>query len=184
MKIFFDTEFTGLHQGTSLISLAMISENGHIFYAEFEDYDTNQISPWLKENVINHLFLKQDFSVGNHGVLLVRGNKYEIRQHISYWLSKLGKVEFIGDVYMYDWMLFCELFDGALNIPPNISYIPIDFATLLWQKGIDPKIDREKLIENDQLTSSLLDFPFPLNKHNALYDAVLLKLCFENLFKS
>lgn len=184
MKIFFDTEFTGLHQRTSLISLAMISENGHIFYAEFVDYDTNQISPWLEENVINHLFLKQDFSEKNNRVLLVRGNKIEIRQHISYWLSHLGKVEFIGDVYMYDWMLFCELFDGALNIPSNISYIPIDFATLLWQKGIDPKIDREKLIEDYKLTSSLLGLPFPLNKHNALYDAVLLKLCFENLFKS
>jgi len=27
MKVFMDTEFTGLHQGTTLISLGMVSEN-------------------------------------------------------------------------------------------------------------------------------------------------------------
>jgi hypothetical protein len=34
-KIFFDTEFTGLHQGTTLISIGLISECGKTFYAEF-----------------------------------------------------------------------------------------------------------------------------------------------------
>lgn len=37
MKIFFDTEFTGLHKDTTLISLGMISEDGRRFYAEFND---------------------------------------------------------------------------------------------------------------------------------------------------
>jgi hypothetical protein len=37
-KIFFDTEFTGLHQGTTLISIGLISECGKTFYAEFTDY--------------------------------------------------------------------------------------------------------------------------------------------------
>ena len=31
MKLFFDTEFTGLHQATTLISLGIIAEDGRTF---------------------------------------------------------------------------------------------------------------------------------------------------------
>ena len=34
-KIFFDCEFTGLHQRTTLISIGFITEHGDTFYAEF-----------------------------------------------------------------------------------------------------------------------------------------------------
>lgn len=43
MKVFFDTEFTGLHQKTTLISIACITEDGKEFYAEFTDYDEAQV---------------------------------------------------------------------------------------------------------------------------------------------
>jgi hypothetical protein len=51
-KIFRDTEFTGLHQDTTLISLGLISEEGTTFYAEFTDFDKTQLEDGLKENVI------------------------------------------------------------------------------------------------------------------------------------
>ena len=50
-----DSEFTGLHQNTTLISIGLVSECGKTFYAEFNDYDFNQVDDWLKENVINNL---------------------------------------------------------------------------------------------------------------------------------
>jgi len=34
-RIFFDTEFTGLHKDTTLISIGLIAEDGRTFYAEF-----------------------------------------------------------------------------------------------------------------------------------------------------
>lgn len=43
-RIFFDTEFTGLHKDTSLISIGLVSENGQKFYAEITDYDKSQIN--------------------------------------------------------------------------------------------------------------------------------------------
>ena len=52
MKIFFDTEFTGLHQDTTLISIGMIAEDGRELYCELNDYDKTQIDDWLKDNVI------------------------------------------------------------------------------------------------------------------------------------
>ena len=60
MKIFFDTEFTGLHQKTTLISLGAITEYDHSFYAEFIDYDHSQVDEWISRNVIQNLILKLD----------------------------------------------------------------------------------------------------------------------------
>ena len=54
-KLFLDTEFTGLHQNTTLISLGIIDENGRKFYAEFYDYSRLQIDDWLQTNVIDNL---------------------------------------------------------------------------------------------------------------------------------
>ena len=55
MKIFFDTEFTGLHKNTTLISIGLVDENDRTFYGEFLGYDGNQVDDWIKENVINNL---------------------------------------------------------------------------------------------------------------------------------
>lgn len=55
MKLFFDMEFTGLHKNTTPISLGIVSEDGKKFYAEFCDYDREQCSDWILENVISHM---------------------------------------------------------------------------------------------------------------------------------
>ena len=54
-KLFFDTEFTGLHKDTSLISIGIVSEYGDKFYAEFSDYKKEQADSWIKENIISNL---------------------------------------------------------------------------------------------------------------------------------
>ncbi len=56
-KVFFDCEFTGLHQGTTLISIGLVSDCGKTFYAELTDYDKSHIDDWLQEIVINNLLI-------------------------------------------------------------------------------------------------------------------------------
>lgn len=58
MKVFLDTEFTGLHQNTTLVSIGLVAENGDTFYAELTDYDESQVDSWLQKNVINNLYLE------------------------------------------------------------------------------------------------------------------------------
>ena len=55
MKVFFDAEFTGLHQDTTLISIGLIAENGKTFYGQFSDYDKSQLDQWLQEYIIDEL---------------------------------------------------------------------------------------------------------------------------------
>jgi uncharacterized protein YprB with RNaseH-like and TPR domain len=57
MNLFFDTEFTGLHKDTTLISIGCVLDNGNKFYAETTDYDINQVDDWIEKNVIANLIL-------------------------------------------------------------------------------------------------------------------------------
>ena len=67
MNIYFDCEFTWLHQNTTLISIWLISECWKTFYAEFTDYDKSQVNEWIQENVISNLIINdKDVSPSDH----------------------------------------------------------------------------------------------------------------------
>ena len=51
-NIFFDSEFTGLHQNTTLISIGCVSETGEAFYATLNDYNVLQVDTWIEDNVL------------------------------------------------------------------------------------------------------------------------------------
>jgi hypothetical protein len=176
LKVFFDTEFTGLHKGTSLISIGLISEDEKTFYAENADYDKSQVDDWIKENVIaNTSYLKgsdnlEQASTSLHSFYQIEGIG-GIRADLTDWLSQFDSVEMWSDCLAYDWVLFCDLFGGALNIPSNVYYIPFDICTLLKIKGVDPDINREKFAGIQG------------KKHNALHDAEVIKACYEKLVK-
>lgn len=139
MKIFLDTEFTGLHQKTTLISLAMVAEAGEEFYAEFTDYDKTQITPWIKENVIKkldgHLPAAAAIDINVYTIKL-SGTCTEVVPVLKQWLARFEAIEIWADVLAYDWVLFCELFGGVLAIPENIFFAPFDLTTLFRLKRI------------------------------------------------
>ena len=182
MNIYLDSEFTGLHRNTTLISIGLVNENGDTFYAEFTDYDKSQVDEWIQKNVIDNLILskwdtEKDYSPYEKHVTC-KGRRYEVEQALSHWLFKHEpeRIEIWSDVLAYDWMLFCDLWGGAFKIPPFINYIPFDLATLLKEKSIDPDINREKFAYGDQVPEGML-------KHNALWDAKTIKACVEKAEK-
>lgn len=173
MKIFFDTEFTGLHQNTTLISIGLVTENGREFYAEFTDFDTDQIDDWLRKNVMANLIYRHDqdhaYTDGAHTGR--SGDKAYIAQELVQWLASFGddEIEMWSDCLAYDWVLFCQLWGHAFKIPRTIYYIPFDLATLFKIKDIDPDINREEFAGMAEGQS----------KHNALWDAKIIKACYE-----
>jgi hypothetical protein len=191
MKVFFDTEFTGLHQNTTLISIGLISEDGETFYAELTDFDRRQIDEWIQSNVIDKLVLRDDELSMAGGHHTIKGPRARVEPQLRYWLNSLStkdavygdmrnvfpdrhpqKIEMWSDCLAYDWVLFCDLFGGALNIPDSVYYIPFDLATLLKLTGIDPDISREKY-------AGLSDGA----KHNALWDAKAIRACYKRAMK-
>lgn len=173
-KIFFDTEFTGLHQNTTLISIGLVSECGKTFYAELTDYDKSQIDEWLQRNVIDNLIFNDYPESGiilSHGGKSneVKANRNSVKEQLDVWLSQFEQVEMWSDCLSYDWVLFNQIFGHAFNIPKNVYYIPFDICTLFKIKGIDPDINREEFAEISESNQ----------KHNALWDAKVIKKCYE-----
>lgn len=188
MKLFFDTEFTGLHQKTTLISIGMISEDGRTFYAEISDYDKSQVDDWIRDNVIANLKFSEPaegeneywmqskvnavMSLHQAWNLELRETAAEVALNLQEWFKQFDEVEIWSDCLSYDWVLFNQLFGHAFNIPKNVYYIPFDICTLMKIKGVDPDINREEYsgIEGD--------------KHNALHDAKVIKACYERLMST
>ena len=176
MRVFFDTEFTGLHQKTTLISMGLVAENGREFYAEFTDYNRTQVDSWLQSNVIDKLFLNANFSKGDARKgqqFFIKGDNHIVRHWLKIWFNTFDQIEMWSDCLAYDWVLFCDLFGGALSIPKNIYYIPFDLSTLLKTSGVDPDINRE----------DFAGLPDEGRKHTALWDAKVIKACVDRLIK-
>ena len=208
-KIFYDSEFTGLHKDTTLISIGMVSESGNYFYAEFTDYDKNQVTPWIQEHVIDNLMLtdhrNQDIfdllKMENGFSVEVSGDTKTVKMYLEYWLRSechesdgnpdlYKQIQFYSDCYTYDWMLLNDLIckeGDALNIPKYIDYIPIDLSTALMVNGIDPDITREEYV-GESLNDLNRINPFSEwiresdnIKHNSLWDAYVCELCFKKI---
>ena len=161
MKIFFDTEFTGLHAKTTLMSIGLVDENGRTFYAELDDYDKTQVDDWLEDNVVSNF-------TGENTM-----NMKQLKSALTEWLVAYDSVEIWSDCLAYDWVLFNSIFGTAFDIPKNVYYIPFDICTIMKLKGVDPDINREEY--------AFGGVPEVAEKHNALWDAKVIRACYENL---
>lgn len=170
MKVFFDAEFTGLHQDTTLISIGLVAEDGRTFYGQFSDYDKSQIDHWLQEYIIDEL-PKSPKELYATADMVFYGCKEHIATGIKCWLEQFDEVEIWGDCLAYDWVLFNQLFGHAFDLPKKINYIPFDICTLMKIKGVDPDINREVFAG------------IKGKKHTALHDAKVIKACYEKLME-
>lgn len=180
MKVFFDTEFTGLHQNTTLISIGLIAEDGRTFYAELTDYDKAQVDDWLQKNVIENLIVNQErehYYRIVEGDWLIRDHSQIVASRLEEWLSLYPSVEMWSDCLSYDWVLFGQLFGHAFNIPKNVYYIPFDICTLFKAAGVDPDVSREEFARGGVYWFA----EDQVRKHNALWDARIIKACYDRL---
>jgi hypothetical protein len=187
-KIFFDTEFTGLVQNTTLISIGCVAESGPTFYAEFGDFNYLLVDDWIQKNVVDKLLFyyhldnrkgwcnSSTLNAGEkNAVTEVFGNSHFISECLTEWFKSFDKVEMWSDCLAYDWVLFNNLWGHAFSIPDNIFYIPMDICTMFKLKNIDPDINREEFVE------SFIKDKNTIKKHNALWDAKVIKMCYDKL---
>ncbi len=182
-KIFLDTEFTGLHKNTTLISIGLVSKCGKTFYAEMIDYDYMQLNPWIRENVISNLtnqsMLDNSYTV-SEGNMNCKCDKKWLQSYLKHWLLQFKDVEIWSDCLAYDWVLFCDIFGGAFDIPESIYYIPFDICTSFKELGIDPDISREEFVDYSVQVDTVEHWGANV-KHNALWDAYVIRECYNNL---
>ena len=211
MNVYFDTEFTGLVPGTTLISLGMVTEKGDKFYAEFTDFDRSKVTDWIKENVIENLRAKRQIeSVKDNTAIyepsdelfpydFVLGDTEFIKDKLIEWLKwhahelpneKSQRVQFVSDVCHYDmYLLQNQIFGGAFEMPDWINPVCYD---IVWDieefecMGVGNNFNTTKNmytafdISREKLIESKKDMKLPDGlKHNALYDAEVIKVLYE-----
>ena len=184
MNLFLDTEFTGLHQQATLISLALVAENGRAFYAEFTDYDASQCDDWVQQHVLAHTrWLREpDPTPGRwqeYALTLCLGDRAGVRLAVEDWLGQFNRLEIWADCPAWDWVLFCELFGGAFGLPEHIYYLPFDLVTLFKVRKLEPDADREAFVGWSRPDESAGEEV----RHNALYDARLGMACLSKLME-
>lgn len=196
MNIFYDLEFTGLHQKTTIISIGLISEQGHVFYAEFDDFDLSQCNEFIQKEVIGNLLnpkfgngtmdevaAQMQESLGN--ATFIFGSTEEIKNALLNWLNQFNYIEWIGDVCHYDFVLLIDLLYGnALDIPPNVGKACFDINQMIAEyknmpvsKAFD--LSREQLNDDSILYSYI---PDNLAKHNSLKDAFIIRALYRGFY--
>lgn len=187
MLIFFDIEFTGLHQYTTPISLGMVTENGDTFYAEFTDYDINQCDDWIRENVLENLLFNEESNFYKFSANPRMKNRYRyISSMLNEWLERVRKgedIQFVSDVCHYDMMLLIDLITNggtAFSLQEFISPVCHDInQDIARHYGISDAEAFDK--SREEIVMELCAEPVRGEKHNSLYDAKVIKAIYEEI---
>jgi hypothetical protein len=182
MKIFFDTEFTGLRKDTTLISIGMIAENGETFYAELNDYNEKLCNRWIEDNVLKNLLTR--YLRGIEDKPFVKnvhvGDKTSVAKALYMWLKQFDYVQFVSDVCHYDMVLLIDLFGCAFDLPKNVSAVCYDINQDIakhYEITDAEAFDKSR----EEIVQELCGTEIDGVKHNALYDAMVIKAIYEEL---
>ena len=184
MNVYFDTEFTGLHKDTTLISIGLVADNGRKFYAEFTDYDKSQCDDWIKTNVLDNLVLNtyQSRKLFEKEVKeFMVGRKCDVKPVLKSWFESFGEdIQLVSDVCHYDMVLLIDIFGSAFDVPKYICPVCHDINMDIANKICDGvhkcafNISREYILKDNGVF-------IEGDKHNSLYDAKVIKEIYKLL---
>lgn len=189
MNLFFDTEFTGLHKNTNLISIGIVAENGKKFYAENANIIpmVPTLDKWIRDNIINNTIMggnaKLEKILNNKDITTVIRFMSDIKYQLDKWLKQFNTVQFISDVCHYDFVLLIDIFGGAFDLPINVSPVCYDinqdiakYYNISQAKAFDKS--REDIVR-DLYSIDVVKG----EKHNSLYDAEVIKAIYSGIQK-
>ena len=160
IKVFFDTEFTGLRKDTTLISIGLISADNRVFYAEFTDYNISQCDDWIKKNVIGNLSFEDNLpfcfetlsnnnEVKSHPAeedkkgfnIIMMDNSEEISKALNRWLMQFVNeglhIEFVSDVCHYDFVLLVDLLLKEKGNNLTALQLNPDYSACCYELNVD-----------------------------------------------
>lgn len=156
MRIYYDTEFTNLDGNTDgdMISAGFVSDEGHEWYVEIEDFDRTGCSPFVIETVLPLL--------GRIPAERVPGGLFGNR--LANWLSTFNQdIELINDARCDRWVI--------MSCARDLDALPRKIQVRTWQRSDDPAIQAALREAEAQYWQA-----HPACEHHALYDARRLQL--------
>jgi DNA polymerase III epsilon subunit-like protein len=173
--VFFDTEVTGEHARTTLVSAGFVTLEDDSLYVTFNDYDRDQVTDWLRENVLSQIdaatSLPSPAAFARIAGFLAR---YSAGEPVRLVSAGLGP----------DLMAILELWRHAFPerryfhalhcLPDYLNHaLHMDLNTLFQVTGHDPAMDRGAFVDDAK----------PERRHDALHDARIVRRCFLKLLQ-
>jgi DNA polymerase III epsilon subunit-like protein len=171
-----DTEYTGEHARTTLVSVGMVTLEGAGLYVTVNDYARDQVTDWLRDHVLSLIderkalptreaceridrFLR-DYSQGEPVALVSAGKATDLILIFQLWASRCPAG---------------RTFHALYDLPNFLRHRwHMDLDTLFCVAGIDPAIDR------DQFARANVEGA----RHHSLHDAKVVRACFLKLVKT
>lgn len=115
MRVFFDTEFSGLTIDPRLISIGLVDETGETFYAELSDtYTAKDCDPFVREGGLPKL-------KGGDALMTMR----ELGERLLAWIENYQEpVTLLTDSMAWDWPWIQEAFYKLGCRPKNLVRRP------------------------------------------------------------
>ena len=104
MRVWFDTEFIEDGRTIDLVSIGLVREDDHYFYAEVAEADHSQASDWVRDNVLTHL---------QGGVHIWK--RADLADAVVSFVGP--EPEFWGYYADYDWVALCQLYGTMMDLP-------------------------------------------------------------------
>lgn len=165
MKIFYDTEFIEGYRDDrhfiDLISIGIVKEDGQEYFAYSKEYDYEEASDWVKENVIEPLYKKADLAAVNY-IDVTNFHRYsgksikKIAEDIKNFLPEKDLVLY-GYYSSYDHVLLSSLFGIMLDLPKNFPMYTRDLMQIIEGQ----ELNKDQILINVPQT----------DEHDALEDA-------------
>ena len=135
-----DTEFIDTPTCSALISFALVAEDGRELYLEFT-YPEEELTPWLRENVVPHLNNNHFVSPGVAAKKIAEFIGSDVPEFWCYFGA-------------YDWYWLCRVFGGMMNLPPKWPQL---FREAAWFREGKPKavVQHNALSDAKALMSTL-----------------------------
>lgn len=96
------------------------------------------------------------------------------------WLAQFDSVQFVSDVCHYDFVLLIDLFGTAFDLPENVSASCHDInQDISCHYSISEREAFDK--SREEIVMELCGNEIPGRKHNALYDARVIKAIYEEI---
>lgn len=156
-KYWFDTEFIEDGKTIELISIGIVCEDGRELYCENSSVDLNRANDWVKENVIPHLWHRQEdkkeYNIwlrggGRGGFMSHDLIRYEVRNFVH--LDTDAKPEFWAYYDEYDWVVLCQLFGTMMDLPEGWPMFAMDLKQSAVMIG-DPELPKQSSTEHHAL---------------------------------
>ena len=198
MKYFIDTEFIErFHKPLfgkaryviDLISIGIVCEDGRTYQAISNEYRYKDANNWVKENVINPLYVdtvhgdsRNSWNADNFQFYYGRFNKQIAGEIVKFVYKPLldagiyttdnidseSLIQFYGYYSDYDWVVFCSLFGTMMDLPKGFPMYCKDLKQTL------DELQPATIYDSPYGVTDLKNhpkYPKQTNEHNALADA-------------